>query len=206
MKKIKLFLDPIHDLSPWLEKQNAKGFRLKNIISSIYEFEPCDTKLHYSVQYIGVRSHKDVHQYIQFLRELEYRIFFAPINQGSFAFGKIRLRPYKKDLIATTFTNSYNKEILVVESTEALSEPLLSTPSELKEYYRQIKHTYFYGCLLQLLFILSLLYKWYHDSANVVIYIIALTLFTFLFIIFGRIYLRSSKREHISEQDTKLHT
>ncbi|MDO4710937.1 MAG: DUF2812 domain-containing protein [Peptostreptococcaceae bacterium] len=207
MKKIKIFLDPIHKLSPWLEQQNSKGYRLKKILGPIYEFEPCDTKYHYSIEYLGARSHKDVDKYIAFLKELGYRIFFAPIDQGSIAFCKMRFRPYKKDLIATTFTNSFNKEILIIESTEAPDGPPLSSPYDLKEYYRQIKHTYLYVSMILLFFLCSLLYKGYRDPTvdRTLLFAGSLVLGS-LFLAFGKIGLRAAKKEHHYEQESKLRT
>lgn len=168
MKKIRFFLDPISDLEVWLNKMAKNGYRLKTINNFIYDFEKTDKDYVYSTQFIGANSSKENNDYIRMLKENGTRVYKAPLNQGSIAFGKFRLRPYAHGdgKIANSF-QGYNKEILVVENNGKEPQKLLTNKSDLAEQYKNIRNAYLQGFVMFFVLFAFSVYKLYEGNFEV---------------------------------------
>lgn len=165
MKKIKFFLDPISDLEVWLNEMAKKGYRLKTITNFVYNFEKTNMNYTYSTQFIGANSSSENDSYIRMLKENGTRVYRAPLNQGSIAFGKVRFRPYAhgNGKIANSF-QGYNKEILVVENKGKKLEKLLTNKSDLTEQYRNIRNAYLQGFVMIFTLFIFSSYKLYESN------------------------------------------
>lgn len=172
MKKIKFFLDPINDLELWLNNIAQKGYRLKSVYNFIYDFEKTNKDYSYSVQFIGLNPSYENKKYIEMLKENGARIYKAPLNQGSIAFFKFRFRPYAYGdaKIANSF-EGYNKEILIVENLGEEIQKLLTSKSDLKNYYKNIRNTYLYGFIVMLVLFLLSIYNLYTNNFEIVKFI-----------------------------------
>lgn len=202
MLKVKFFLNPINNLEKWLNSQSEKGLRLKKVSNCFYQFDKEEKKYFYAVQYVGCKAHQDVLSYIKFLESMDYKIFFAPLNQGNFAFGKIRWRPYTEDQIASTLNNTYNKELLIVESSSIFEEPLLTSAKDLEEYYRQIRNTYRYGVIVFLALILFEIRKYLITPKWYTPFILCISLAILL--VFTKILWQATRKQKQYHQQSKL--
>lgn len=167
MKKIKFFADPIEELEPWLNGIAREGYRLTSVKNFLYTFERSEGPLYYAVQYVGTTPHREVEEYTSMLRESGSEIFFAPINQGNIARGKVRLRSYAKGSakLSGTFMN-YNKELLIVEFKDERPIPLLTTNQDIADQYRSVKNTYLYGVIAMTLLLGIILYDVYKKGID----------------------------------------
>lgn len=206
MKKIKFFLDPISQISPWLNKIAEKGYRLKSVRNFIYEFENSDEPYRYSSQFIGANPSRENREYISMINESGAKTFRVPINQGNITFGKLRFRPYARgsSKLSTQF-NGYNKEILIVENQGDTPKPILTSMADLAKNYKDIKNAYLQAFLLMLaLCIYSYYQAFIKDfSAQKIIYsiiatVVCVLIFTFLYTA-HRNYKKYSKESEIRE-------
>ena len=100
----------------WLNKMSKKGYRLVRTIKAMYEFEPCAPgQYQYCVEFVGEKSKQGADDYVRFLEDCGYRVFYKNINLN-YAVGKVRVRPWANQggKIATNAT-TYNRELLIVE-------------------------------------------------------------------------------------------
>lgn len=100
----------------WLNKMAAEGFRLVSVSKLRYEFEPCaQGQYEYRVEFIGGKSKESAEDYVRFLEDCGYRVFFKNINLN-WSVGKVKARPWaeKGGRIATNST-TYNRELIIVE-------------------------------------------------------------------------------------------
>ena len=82
----------------------------------MYEFEPCAPgQYQYCVEFVGEKSKQGADDYVRFLEDCGYRVFYKNINLN-YAVGKVRVRPWANQggKIATNAT-TYNRELLIVE-------------------------------------------------------------------------------------------
>ncbi len=160
MIKIKFFLDPIASISPWLNKISSKGYRLASVNNFIYKFENADEKFTYTTTFIGANSVKQNRGLVDLLEDSNTKTFRAPLNQGNIAFGKMRVRPYVKDMskIATTF-GDFNKEILIIENKGEEIETFLSDNCDIAMEYKSIRNAYLQGLIGLTILVGLLLYK-----------------------------------------------
>lgn len=156
MLVLKLFLDPIGDLEPWLNHKAQEGYRLTGVRGCFYNFEPSTERYSYHTQYLGCNRPADNQRYLQLLSETDFKVFRAPLNQANFALGRFKLRPYSSG--AGVFANSFqdlNREILIVETPYQTAVPLLTDAADISEQYRHIRRTYAHGSIV--MFCLSLI-------------------------------------------------
>ena len=100
----------------WLNKMAEKGYRLVRTTKAMYEFEPCAPgQYQYCVEFVGEKSKQGADDYVRFLEDCGYRVFYKNINLN-YAVGKVRVRPWANQggKIATNAT-TYNRELLIVE-------------------------------------------------------------------------------------------
>lgn len=65
----------------WLNKMAASGYRLIRIGKLLYEFDECEPQEYqYCVEFIGNKSKDSVNDYINFLEDFGYQVFFKNIN------------------------------------------------------------------------------------------------------------------------------
>lgn len=124
----------------WLNKMATGGHRLVRTGISTYEFENCEPgQYQYALEFIGEKSKAEAEDYVQFLRDCGYRVFYKNINLD-YSIGKATLRPWanKGGRLATN-PGTYNRELLIVEreNTGAPFE-LHTTDEDLRAYRRRL--------------------------------------------------------------------
>ena len=100
----------------WLNKMAEKGYRLVRTTKAMYEFEPCAPgQYQYCVEFVGEKSKQSADDYVRFLEDCGYRVFYKNINLN-YGVGKVRVRPWANQggKIATN-APTYNRELLIVE-------------------------------------------------------------------------------------------
>lgn len=117
MNKIRVFMNPIEGRERYINQIASEGYRLVKSGSILHEFEKTNSDYKYSVQYVGYMSNTERKKYSDFLKEMNLKVFTAPLNIGKFSLGNVKLRPYNspKAMIAT-YPGMINKEILIIES------------------------------------------------------------------------------------------
>lgn len=185
MLKVKIFYNPIEQLPIFLNKLAQQGYRLESVYNCFYSFKKTDTKVNYSVQFIGYDSNSKNQKYIDMLKDAGFKTFRAPLNQLNFAFGKIRLRPLASGSakVATSFDN-YNKEILIVESEGDISNQLLSTNSDKELYYKKLRNVYIHGLIMILFLAGIVIYGLYKLHFNMNLLMLCLSFIIILLLIF----------------------
>lgn len=161
MFKIKFFLNPIRDIKNWLNGMADKGYRLVSVHGFLYRFEKANKKFYYKTQFIGANPSQENQKYVNFYKEVDnYKVFRAPLNQGSIVFGKIRLRLYSRERgkIATSFGN-FNKEILIVEVNKQDNIELLTDNFDIAVEYKDIRNAYLQGFLGTLCIFACIIWK-----------------------------------------------
>ena len=137
----------------WLNKMAEQGHRLIRVEKMLCEFEECNPgRVEYRVEYIGSKSQNDSQEYVQFLEDMGYKVFFKNINLN-YSIGKVRYRPWaeKGGRIATNNT-TFNKELLIVEKEKDGKPFELHTSFEDKiQYYESLRKPYVIYFLLFLL-------------------------------------------------------
>lgn len=119
MKKyIKFFVNPIEDRERFLNEMASKGLQLEESGSLVHKFsESSHSNRHYTVQYIGNINSKERQDYMNFVQNLNLKVFFAPFNIGKFVIGSARFRPFNKGTNAiATAPGMMNREIMIIES------------------------------------------------------------------------------------------
>ena len=125
----------------WLNKMAAKGYRLIETKKMLYEFEQCaPEEYQYQIEFVGAKTQEDAENYLAFLQEVGYKVWFKNINLN-YSIAKIRWRPWadKGGQIATNLT-TYNKELLIVEKKNNCQKFVLHTTVKDKQaYYRSLR-------------------------------------------------------------------
>ena len=119
MKRYYRFFSGFNTLQEkWLNKTASAGLRLIDSGKLNYDFEECDNRYVYAVEFIGNMSKKEADDYTAFLREFGYNVFFKNINL-SYSVGKVRYRPWaNKGGKISTGSTTYNRELLIVEKPD----------------------------------------------------------------------------------------
>ncbi|AEA01670.1 DUF2812 domain-containing protein [Aerococcus sp. Group 1] len=126
--KYRAFLKPIEGRQNYLNQLAGQGYRLLSSGGVQQRFQKtADTDFHYTVQYIGHMTNRERLNYCDFIHDLGYKTFFAPLNIGKLSWGNVRLRPYNqgRTTIATD-PGMINKEILIIESKGPKEIPAFS--------------------------------------------------------------------------------
>ena len=130
----------------WLNKMAADGYRLVRTGKLAYEFGECAPgKYQYCVEFIGHMSRAHAEDYVRFLEDCGYRVFFKNINLN-WSVGKVVARPWAEPggRIATNAT-TFNRELLIVEK-EADGKPfdLHTTYEDRVKYYKIMRRPWVY--------------------------------------------------------------
>ena len=130
----------------WLNKMAADGYRLVRTGKLMYEFEECAPgKYQYCVEFIGHMSRTHAEDYVRFLEDCGYRVFYKNINLN-WSVGKVVARPWAEPggRIATNAT-TFNRELLIVEK-EADGKPfdLHTTYEDRLKYYKIMQRPWVY--------------------------------------------------------------
>lgn len=124
----------------WLNKMSKRGYRLVRTEKLLYEFENCDSEEYqYVVDFIGEKPQKDVNHYKKFLWDMGYNTFYKNINLN-YSIGKVRFRLWtdKGDKIANN-SNTFNKELLIVEKlNDGKPFSLYTTSDDKIHYYKKL--------------------------------------------------------------------
>jgi len=127
--------------SNWLNKMSEKGYRLIRIGKLLYEFEPCTPGQYlYQVEFVADKSKDNAEDYVHFLEDIGYRVFFKNINLN-YSIGKIRWRPWaEQGGKISTNKSTFNHELLIVEKTsDGKPFELHTTYEDKAEYCRQLQ-------------------------------------------------------------------
>lgn len=134
----------------WLNKMAASGYKLIRTGKLLYEFDKCNQKKYqYCVEFIGQKSKDSVNDYVSFLEDCGYQVFFRNINLN-WNVGKVEVRPWaeKGGRIATNNT-TFNRELLIVEKKNDGKPFKLHTTYEDKiQYYKQLRKPWLYMLLV----------------------------------------------------------
>lgn len=125
----------------WLNKMSKKGFRLTRAGKLLYEFEPCAPEQYqYQVEFVADKSKDHTEDYVHFLEDIGYRLFFKNINLN-YSVGKIRWRPWaEQDGKITTNKTTFNHELLIVEKiNDGKPFELHTTYEDKAQYCRQLQ-------------------------------------------------------------------
>ena len=100
----------------WLNKMAEKGYRLVRTTKAMYEFEPCAPgQYQYCVEFVGEKSKQSADDYVRFLEDCGYRVFYKNINLN-YAVGKVRFRPWTgRGGKTAADADASNGELLIVE-------------------------------------------------------------------------------------------
>ena len=134
----------------WLNKMSSKGYRLIRTTKAMYEFEECEPgKYFYKIEYIGNKSQESAKDYVDFLKDCQYKVFYKNMNLN-YSIGKVTVRPWAegKGKIATNST-TYNKELLIVEKeNDGKSFELHTTHEDKKEYFKSMRKPWIYSFII----------------------------------------------------------
>ncbi|MBQ9300579.1 MAG: DUF2812 domain-containing protein [Clostridia bacterium] len=122
--------------SNWLNKLSEKGFRLIRAGKLLYEFEPCAPgQYQYQVEFVADKSKDNAEDYVHFLEDIGYRVFFKNINLN-YSVGKFRWRPWaEQGGVLSISKTTFNHELLIVEKTSDGKPFELRTTYEDKAWY-----------------------------------------------------------------------
>ena len=87
-------MNPIEGREKYINQIASEGYRLVKSGSILHEFEKTNLDYKYSVQYVGYMSNTERKKYSDFLKEMNFKVFTAPLNIGKFSLGNVKLRPY----------------------------------------------------------------------------------------------------------------
>ncbi len=179
----------------WLNRMAESGLRLTNTTKATYEFEECTpNQYQYCVEYIGNKSKQNADDYVHFLEDCGYRVFFKNINLN-YSAGKVVVRPWaeKGGKISTTST-TFNKELLIVEKLNDGKPFELHTTYEDKEkYYKELRKPWlflFLVCIICAIFMYLTLKTW---TSSIVWGILAI--FSFIGLIAFQVQLHTLKKQ-----------
>ncbi|MDO5017789.1 MAG: hypothetical protein Q4E02_00660 [Lagierella massiliensis] len=164
MRKLKIFLDPVNQVAPWLNKWEDLGYILANVDKYTYIFKEDNRDFMYEVLYIGDFSIKELEVYKNYLRKAGKRYFHLPLDQGGMITGDFGfLRPFSKraEELESTFSHK-NREILVIESPKGKPENPENNYEHLGNEYSEITIKYVFTVLfvfLGLFFVLRSINK-----------------------------------------------
>lgn len=145
----------------WLNRMAKNGYRLVQVGRLLYEWEECpSSRYEYRVEFIAFRTSKDAKDYVAFLEDLGYRVFFKNIN-WNYSVGKVKYRPWaEKGAKIATHATTYDKELLIIEK-ERDGKPfeIFTTWEDKINYYKNLRNPYL--TLLLFLLLLGIIAKTY---------------------------------------------
>ena len=119
----------------------AKGYRLMRTTQAMYEFDKCNPRQYqYKVEFVGQKSRQNAQDYVQFLEDCGYRVFFKNINLN-YSIGKVQWRPWAENggKVATN-SSTYNRELLIVEKiNDGKPFELHTTYEDKLDYYKDVR-------------------------------------------------------------------
>ena len=134
----------------WLNKMSSKGYRLIRTEKLLYEFEECTPgQYQYCVEFIGHKSKENAADYVSFLENFGYHVFFKNINLD-WNVGKVEVRPWteKGGRIATNNT-TFNRELLIIEKeNDGKPFELHTTYEDKADYYKKLRKPWIYMFLM----------------------------------------------------------
>lgn len=128
----------------WLNKIAKEGYRLTQVGKLRYEFEVCQPDLYeYRMEFVAAKPAKEVRDYIAFLEDLGYQVFFKNINLN-YAIGKLRYRPWaEKGARIATQATTFDKELLIIEKKkDGKPFELFTTWEDKIRYYKTLQNPY----------------------------------------------------------------
>lgn len=160
MNRIRVFMNPIEGREKYINQIASEGYRLVKSGSILHEFEKTNSDYKYSVQYVGYMSNTERKKYSDFLKEMNLKVFTAPLNIGKFSLGNVKLRPYNspKAMIAT-YPGMINKEILIIESDGNKEIPVFSDRESKNLDINRRKVPYYYLIITSVLLMVLGLFK-----------------------------------------------
>ena len=160
MNRIRVFMNPIEGREKYINQIASEGYRLVKSGSILHEFEKTNSDYKYSVQYVGYMSNTERKKYFDFLKEMNFKVFTAPLNIGKFSLGNVKLRPYNspKGMIAT-YPGMINKEILLIESDGNKEIPVFSDRESKNLDINRRKAPYYYLITTSVLLMVLGLFK-----------------------------------------------
>lgn len=184
----------------WLNKMAENGLRLTNTTKASYEFEECTpSQYQYCVEYIGNKSKQNAEDYVHFLEDCGYRVFFKNINLN-YSVGKVVIRPWaeKGGKISTTST-TFNKELLIVEKLNDGKPFELHTTYEDKEnYYKELRKPWLFLFLISTICAILMYFTMEPWVPSIVWGIIAI--FSFIGLIIFQIELNALKNKKSTKE------
>lgn len=134
----------------WLNKMAASGYRLIRTGKLLYEFDECELKEYqYCVEFIGNKSKDSVNDYINFLEDFGYQVFFKNINLN-WNVDRAELRPWaeKGGRIATNSTTLHRELLIVEKKNDGKPFELHTTYEDKIWYYKQLRKPWLYMLLV----------------------------------------------------------
>lgn len=142
----------------WLNKMAASGYRLVRIEKLLFEFAPCEPgQYQYCVEFIGQKSKANADDYVSFLEDCGYRVFFKNINLN-WNVGKVELRPWAEPggKIATNST-TFNRELLIVErESTGKAFDLHTTYEDKRDYYKGMRRPWVFLLIVSVILAVAL--------------------------------------------------
>lgn len=153
---IRFFFNPIEDRERFLNDMASKGLQLEESGTLVHKFSESNTSnIHYSVQYIGNVSNRERQDYMDFVRNLNLRVFFAPFNVGKFAIGNVKYRPFNKGFSSVvTAPGMINREIMIIESKGDDQIPVFTDGESRYEALLQRRMPYIYLAIASIILII----------------------------------------------------
>lgn len=140
----------------WLNRMAEKGFRLVRSEKLLYEFEECEPGAYqYRIEFIGQKSKENATDYVSFLKDCGYCVFFKNVNLN-YSVGKVRWRPWaeKGGQIATNNT-TFNRELLIVEkANDGKPFELHTSYEDQAAYYNTLRNPWL--CIFLLFVVLGI--------------------------------------------------
>ena len=160
MNRIRVFMNPIEGREKYINQIASEGYRLVKSGSILHEFEKTNSDYKYSVQYVGYMSNTERKKYSDFLKEMNFKVFTAPLNIGKFSLGNVKLRPYNSpEAMIATYPGMINKEILIIESDGNKEIPVFSDRESKNLDINRRKAPYYYLITTSVLLMVLGLFK-----------------------------------------------
>ncbi len=101
------------------------------------------------MEYIGNKSKQGADDYVHFLEECGYRVFFKNINLN-YSVGKIEARPWadKGGKFATSSTTLHRELLIVEKKNDGKSFVLHTTYEDKLKYYKTLQRPWLFGFLI----------------------------------------------------------
>ncbi|MDD7306376.1 MAG: DUF2812 domain-containing protein [Peptoniphilaceae bacterium] len=153
---LRIFFNPIEDRERFLNKKAEEGYELVSSGSVFHKFNKTDKNKKYMVHYIGYMNNKERMEYEDFIKNMNMRILYSPLNLGKKSYGNVKYRPYNpiKSSLATN-PGMINREIMIVENSNGKKiEMYTDSNSKIRDLSRRKKpYTYLFLASVIIIFI-----------------------------------------------------